>query len=128
MPNANILPFHIPDDANIDIDNPSRIWRNCVKDINKISYSMSDCSAVMFVDPSMRILDELITLSDFSFPKSNLSGGIAAYHPFSYGSIFYEDKLCDSATGFLINGGWGIDTLVNKGVKPVWPVIEVHSV
>jgi len=124
LPNANIIPFHIPEDANIDMDDPSSVWKNCIKDIN----SMNSCSAIMFVDSSMVIVDELISSFDFSFPKSNLLGGIASYHPFSYGSIFYQDKLCGGAAGFLINGEWGIDTLVTKGVKPVGPILEVHSV
>ena len=82
----------------------------------------------MFVDPSMRNVDELISSFDFSFPKSNLLGGIATYHPFSYGSIFYKDKLCGGATGFLINGEWKIETMLTKGVKPLGPILEVHSV
>ena len=108
LPNSNIIPFHIPEDANIDMDNPDKVWKNCIKDINKINNIKDYCSAIMFVDPSMRIVDELISSFDFSFPKSNLIGGIATYHPFSYGSLFYEDKLCGGATGFLIYGEWEI--------------------
>ena len=128
LENSNIIPFHIPEDTKIDMDNPGRVWKNYIKEINKINNSKNNCSAIMFVDPSMRIVDELISSFDFSFPKSNLLGGIASYHPFSYGSIFYEDKLCGGATGFLINGEWKIDTLVTKGVKPLGPILEVHSV
>ncbi len=128
LENSNIIPFHIPEDANIDIDNPGKVWKNCIKDIDKISNGVNFCSAIMFVDPSMRIVDELISSFDFSFPKSNLIGGIANYHPFSYGSLFYEDKLCGGATGFFINGDWEIKTLVTKGVKPLGPILEIHSV
>ena len=128
LPNANIIPFHIPEDVNIDMDNPCKVWKHCIKDFNKIDHSMNFCSAIMFVDPSMRIVDQLIGSFDFSFPKSNLIGGIATYHPFSYGSLFYEDKLCAGATGFLIYGEWKIETLVTKGVKPLGPIVEVHSV
>jgi len=42
--------------------------------------------------------------------------------------LFYEDKLCSGAIGFLIYGEWEIETLVTKGVKPLGPIIEVHSV
>jgi len=128
LPNSNIIPFHIPEDANIDMDNPSKVWKNSMKDYNKIDNSINCCSAIMFVDPSMRIVDELIGSFDFSFPNSNLIGGIATYHPFSYGSLFYGDKLCGGAAGFLINGEWEIETLVTKGVKPLGPILEVHSV
>ena len=126
LPTSIIIPFHIPEDANIDVDNPGKIWENYIKDINTVNNNF--CSAIMFVDPSMRTVDELISAFDFSFPKSNLLGGIATSHPFSYGSIFHEDKLCCGATGFLINGDWQIETLVTKGVKPLGPILEVHSV
>jgi len=128
LPNSNIIPFHIPENINIDMDNPCKVWKNCIKDFNKEDHTMNFCSAIMFVDPSMRIADQLISSFDFSFPKSNLIGGIATYHPFSYGSLFYDDKLCDGAIGFLIYGEWEIETLVTKGVKPLGPIIEVHSV
>jgi len=128
LKNSSIVPFHIPEDANIDMDNPGKVWKNCIKDIKKIDNSVNFCSAIMFVDPSMKIVDELISSFDFSFPKSNLIGGIATYHPFSYGSLFYDDKLCKGATGFFIHGEWGIETLVTKGVKPLGPILEVHSV
>tara|TARA_Y100000591_G_scaffold154933_1_gene133322 strand:+ start:2107 stop:3384 length:1278 start_codon:yes stop_codon:yes gene_type:complete len=128
LPNSNIIPFHIPEDANMDMDNPCKVWKNCLNDFNKIDQSMNFCSAIMFVDPTMRIVDQLIGSFDFSFPKSNLIGGIATYHPFSYGSLFYDDKLCAGAIGFLICGEWGIETLVTKGVKPLGPILEVHSV
>ena len=128
LPNSNIIPFHIPEDVNMDMDNPCKVWKNYIKDFKKIDHSMNFCSAIMFVDPSMRIVDQLIGSFDFSFPKCNLIGGIATYHPFSYGSLFYEDKLCAGATGFLIHGEWEIETLVTKGVKPLGPILEVHSV
>ena len=128
LPNSNIIPFHIPEDVNIDMDNPGKVWKNCIKDFAKIDHSMNFCSAIMFVDPSMRLVDQLIGSFDFSFPKSNLIGGIATYNPFSCGSLFYEDKLCSGATGFLIYGEWKIETLVTRGVKPLGPILEVHSV
>ena len=128
LSNSNIIPFHIPEDVNIDMDNPCNVWKDYVKDVKNLDHSMNSCSAIMFIDPSMRIVDELIASFDFSFPKSNLIGGIATYHPFSYGSLFYEDKLCSGATGFLIYGEWKIETLVSKGVKPLGPILEVHSV
>ena len=127
LKNSNIVPFHIPEDTNIDMDNPGKVWKNCIKDINKIDNSANFCSAIIFFDPSTRNVDELISSFDFSFPKSNLIGGIATYHPFAYGSLFYEDQLCRGATGFFINGEWGIETLVTKGVKPLGPILEVHS-
>ena len=128
LSNANIIPFHIPEDTNIDMDNPDKAWKNCIQKINNQNNNLNFCSAIMFVDPSMRIINELISSFDFSFPKSNLIGGIATYHPFSYGSLFFEDKLCRGAIGFIINGGWKIETFVTKGVKPLGPILEVHSV
>tara|TARA_Y100001978_G_scaffold198778_1_gene211799 strand:+ start:1660 stop:2940 length:1281 start_codon:yes stop_codon:yes gene_type:complete len=128
LPDANIVPFHIPEDANIDMDNPGKVWKDCFKNIKDAKNSMTFCSAMMFVDPSMTITNELISSFDFSFPKSNLIGGIATYHPFSYGSLFLDDKLCRGAIGFVINGEWRIETLVTKGVKPLGPILEVHSV
>ncbi len=128
LQNSNIIPFQIPENANIDLDNPSKVWKKYIKDTNNIDNSMNFGSAMMFVDPSMRNVDELISAFDFSFPNSNLIGGIATYHPFSYGSLFYEDKLCAGAIGFFINGEWAIETLVTKGVKPLGPILEVHSV
>ena len=128
LSNANIIPFHIPEDSNIDIDNPCNVWGNCIKKINTEDNNINSCSALIFVDPSMRKINELISSFDFSFPKSNLIGGIASYHPFSYGSLFFDDKLCKGAIGFLINGEWKIETLVAKGVKPLGPILEVHSV
>ena len=128
LSNSNIIPFHIPENINIDMDNPCKVWKNCIKDFNKVDHNMNFCSAIMFVDPSMRIVDQLIGSFDFSFPKSNLIGGIATYHPFSYGSLFFDGKLCGGAIGFLIYGDWEIETLVTKGVKPLGPVIEVDSV
>ena len=128
LPNCSIVPFHIPEDINIDMDNPCKVWKNCIKDFKKVDHTMNFCSAIMFVDPSVRIVDQLIGSFDFSFPKSNLIGGIATYHPFSYGSLFYGDKLCGGAVGFLIYGDWGIETLVTKGVKPLGPILEVYSV
>jgi len=128
LQNSNIIPFHIPEDVNIDMDNPCKVWKNFIKDFSKVDHSMNFCSAIMFVDPSMRNVDQLIGSFDFSFPKSNLIGGISTYHPFSYGSLFYEDKICAGATGFLIYGEWEIETLVTKGVKPLGPILEVQSV
>ena len=128
LQNSQIIPFHIPENTNIDLDNPSKVWKNCIKDINKINNGMNFCSAIMFVDPSMGKINELISSFDFSFPKSNLIGGIATYHPFSYGSLFFEDKLCGGATGFIISGEWEIETFVTKGVKPLGPILEVHTV
>ena len=128
LQNSNIIPFHIPEDVNIDMDNPCKVWKNCIKDLSKVDHSINFCSAIMFVDPSMRNVDQLIGSFDFSFPKSNLIGGISTYHPFSYGSLFYEDKICAGATGFLIYGEWEIKTLVTKGVKPLGPILEVQSV
>tara|TARA_Y100000589_G_scaffold129542_1_gene123220 strand:- start:2957 stop:4240 length:1284 start_codon:yes stop_codon:yes gene_type:complete len=128
LSNTNIIPFHIPEDTNIDMDNPSKVWKNCIKDINNLNNSNSFCSAILFADPSMRRINQLISSFDFSFPKSNLIGGIATYHPFSYGSLFFEEQLCKGAVGFLINGEWRIETLVTQGVKPLGPIIEVHSV
>ncbi len=128
LQNSNIIPFHIPEDVNIDMDNPCKVWKNCLKDFTKEDHSINFCSAIMFVDPSMRNVDQLIGSFDFSFPKSDLIGGIATYHPFSYGSLFYEDKLCGGAIGFLIYGEWEIETLVTKGVKPLGPILEVQSV
>ena len=128
LQNSNIIPFHIPEDVYIDMDNPCKVWKNCIKDLSKVDHSINFCSAIMFVDPSMRNVDQLIGSFDFSFPKSNLIGGISTYHPFSYGSLFYEDKICAGATGFLIYGEWEIKTLVTKGVKPLGPILEVQSV
>ena len=124
LPGAGLVPFHIPEDANIDLDNPGKVWKDYIKNIN---ISMNFCSAIMFIEPSMKKINELISSFDFSFPNSNLIGGIAAYHPFSYGSLFFEDKLCKGAIGFLMNGEWKIETLVTRGVKPLGPILEVHS-
>ena len=128
LSNTNIIPFHIPEDTNIDMDNPGKIWKNSIKNINHINKSINFCSGIMFVDPSMRKINDLISSFDFSFPKSSLIGGIASYNPFANGSLFFDDKLCKGAIGFLIYGEWKIETFVTKGVKPLGPILEVYSV
>ena len=32
LSNSNIIPFHIPENINIDMDNPCKVWRNLIKD------------------------------------------------------------------------------------------------
>ena len=123
LPGSDLIPFHIQHDASLDLDMPSKTWEKYVKVNNLV-----ETSALVFIDPTMDIANDLINTFDCSFPNSNIIGGIAGVNNFSYGSLFFEDNLCKGAVGVLIQGDWKLETLVTKGVKPIGPLIEVEAV
>ena len=123
LPGTKVIPFEIKEGLNFDLDKPSTIWKDCIK-----NESFEDSSVIMFFDPSEKFTDDLISSFDFSFPNSNLIGAVASYHSSSHGSLFYQNKVCKGSIGVVIKGEWKIETLVTKGVKPIGPVVEVESV
>ena len=123
LPDTELVPFHITEDSEFDLDNPSKIWSKYLKIEN-----LQNSSALIFIDPSMPNTNDLISTFDFSFPQSNLIGGIAGYHSSSHGSLFFENQVSKGAVGIIIKGAWKVQTLVTKGVKPIGPVLEVESV
>ena len=123
LPHTKLIPFHIPQKSEFDLDDPGKVWSKYIKtDNSKVS------SGIIFIDPEMQLYNDLLTSFDFVFPKSNLIGGIGSYHSSPHGSIFFQDKVCKGAVGILIEGLWRLDTLVTRGVKPIGPILEVESV
>tara|TARA_Y100001978_G_scaffold51998_1_gene46757 strand:+ start:2766 stop:4034 length:1269 start_codon:yes stop_codon:yes gene_type:complete len=123
LPDTEILPFHIPETSQFDLDNPIKFWR---KHLN--TENLEKSSVMMFIDPMMPITKDLIGTFDDSFPNSKLIGGIGSFISSSSGSLFFEDSICRGAIGILFKGAWRLENLVTKGVKPVGPIWEVESV
>ena len=123
LPETRIQPFVIESQQLPDLDGPAEPWRALLGD----GAAAEGTSMLLWIDPSFSGINDLIAGLDYACPSASKVGGIATPHSAPHGSLLFEERVCSGAVGCLIEGAWGLDSVVAQGCRPIGPVFEVEQ-
>jgi small ligand-binding sensory domain FIST len=130
LPGARIHPFRIDPASLPDLDGPSEPWRQLIAtsdEPDQLNWIAGASSMLLLLDPGCPAINDLINGLDYACPAATKLGGIASQHSAPHGSLLFEQEVCGGAVGCLIDGAWGLETVVAQGCRPIGPVLEVEQ-
>ena len=130
MPNVDLTPFHIEDDALPDGDAAPEAWQSLVTAPGDADGDRDTIPEfLLLADPFSMRGDHLLTGLDYAFPKSVKIGGLAsgAQHP-GGNALYLKDKMYGSGVvGVAMHGDIVVDTVVAQGCRPIGSLMIVTA-
>ena len=126
LPDVELAPFHIEDDALPDGDAAPEAWEALVR-APEASDKTPDF--LILADPFSLRGEQLLMGLDYAFPASAKIGGLAsgAHHP-GGNALYLQDKVHTSgAVGVAMRGDIVVDTVVAQGCRPIGDPMTVTS-
>ncbi len=124
LPNVNVTPFHINQDALPDADGAPKPWRDLmgVKGEDHPSF-------VVLSEPFSMDADALVGGLDFAYPGSVTLGGLASGGSAPNVNLLMLDEKITShgAVGVALSGDISIESVVAQGCRPIGEALSITA-
>ena len=124
LPNVEVTPFHIEDDALPDGDAPPANWEALVN-----TSADRNPHFLLLADPFSMRGEQLLMGLDYAFPGSVKIGGLASGANQPGGNALYlSDTVYESGlVGVAMYGDLDVDTVVAQGCRPIGGPMDITA-
>ena len=124
LPDVQVTPFHIGEDALPDGDAPPEQWEALVGVKKEAGPQF-----VILADPFSTRGEQLLMGLDYAFPDAVKIGGLASGANQPGGNSLYlgETTYDSGAVGLALSGNIAVDSVVAQGCRPIGDLMQVTS-
>ena len=124
LPDVELVPFHIENDALPDADSPPDKWEDLVGTRAEVQPQF-----ILLADPFSIAAESLLMGLDYAFPGSVKIGGLASGAQQPGGNALYlSDQVHRSgAVGVSMQGAIAVETIVAQGCRPIGRPMQVTA-